>query len=121
MNDERGTMNEEPLSFTSSFIVPRSSFILSPVSAFRRFNHQNRILGLALLAGLPASVIALALLWGGGFSPKVCWTLSALILCSWLGCALALREQVTRPLQTISNLLAALREGDYFAVPKVVE
>lgn len=76
-------------------------------------SHQSRVLTLALLAGLPASVVALALLWNGGYSAKVFWTLSVLILCSWLGCALALREQVTRPLQTISNLLAALREGDY--------
>lgn len=76
-------------------------------------NHQSRVFMLALLAGLPASVVALALLWSGGYSAKVFWTLTALILCTWLGCALALREQVTRPLQTISNLLAALREGDY--------
>lgn len=83
------------------------------LKAFRHLSHQNRVLMLALLAGLPASVVALALLWSAGYSAKVFWTLSALVLCSWLGCALALREQVTRPLQTISNLLAALREGDY--------
>jgi nitrogen fixation/metabolism regulation signal transduction histidine kinase len=65
------------------------------------------------MAGLPASVVALILLWGGGYSTKTCWTLSALILCSWLGCALVLRERVMRPLQTISNLLSALGEGDY--------
>lgn len=76
-------------------------------------SHQNRIFVLALLAGLPASVVALTLLWSAGYTAKVQWTLSALILCSWLGCALALRERVMRPLQTISNLLAALREGDY--------
>lgn len=83
------------------------------LKAFPHLSHQNRIFVLALLAGLPASVVALALLSSAGYSPKVFWTLSALILCSWLGCALALREQVTRPLQTVSNLLAALREGDY--------
>jgi nitrogen fixation/metabolism regulation signal transduction histidine kinase len=32
---------------------------------------------------------------------------------SWLGFALALRERVVRPLQTISNMLGALHEGDY--------
>ena len=29
------------------------------------------------------------------------------------GFALVLRERVVRPLQTLSNMLAALREGDY--------
>ena len=82
-------------------------------SAIGRLNHQNRIFGLALLAGLPASIVALVLLWSDGYSTKARWTLSALVLCSWLGCALALRERVMRPLQTMSNLLAALREGDY--------
>ncbi len=37
----------------------------------------------------------------------------AFIVCFWLGCAYTLRERVVMPLQTLSNLLAALREGDY--------
>jgi methyl-accepting chemotaxis protein len=44
---------------------------------------------------------------------KVQWTLTVLILGFWFGFALALRERVVLPLQTLSNLLAALREGDY--------
>jgi nitrogen fixation/metabolism regulation signal transduction histidine kinase len=75
--------------------------------------HQNYIFALAILAGLPAAVVSIVSLWSGGYSTKVCWTLSVLILSVWLGCALALRERVMRPLQTISNLLSALREGDY--------
>ena len=31
----------------------------------------------------------------------------------WFGFALAVRERVVFPLQTLSNLLAALREGDF--------
>jgi two-component system nitrogen regulation sensor histidine kinase NtrY len=34
-------------------------------------------------------------------------------VCAWLGFAFAVRERVVFPLQTISNLLGALREGDY--------
>jgi nitrogen fixation/metabolism regulation signal transduction histidine kinase len=75
--------------------------------------HEDRIYRLALLAGLPAVVVSLALLWGGDHSTKVRWTLAALILGTWLGVALALRERVARPLQTLSNLLAAVREGDF--------
>jgi nitrogen fixation/metabolism regulation signal transduction histidine kinase len=41
------------------------------------------------------------------------WTFSVLIVLCWLLFALALRERVIRPLQTLSNMLAALREQDY--------
>jgi len=41
------------------------------------------------------------------------WTLSLFILGGWLGFSFAVLERVVTPLQTLSNLLAALREGDY--------
>jgi nitrogen fixation/metabolism regulation signal transduction histidine kinase len=75
--------------------------------------HDVHVLLLTLLAGLPGSFTALWVLWDGDFSLKVRWTLTALILCVWGGAALAVRERVTRPLQTVSNLLLALRQGDY--------
>src|SRR5438128_498436 len=68
---------------------------------------------MALLAGLPAVVIALILLWTGSLTPKAQWTLTLIILGFWLGVASELRERVVFPLQTLSNLLAALREGDF--------
>ena len=68
---------------------------------------------MAFLAGLPGSVIALILIWTGSFTPKVQWTLTVLILAVWLGLVSELRQRVVFPLQTLSNLLAALREGDY--------
>ncbi|MCA1591410.1 MAG: PAS domain-containing protein [Acidobacteria bacterium] len=68
---------------------------------------------MALAAGFPGVLVSLVLLLGGDYTPKVQWTLGALILCCWLAFALAMRERVVRPLQTLSNLLAALREGDY--------
>jgi nitrogen fixation/metabolism regulation signal transduction histidine kinase len=83
------------------------------VAASSRLSHHNYIFVLALLAGLPAVVVAIVLLWSGGYASKINWTLSALILCAWLGCAFVLRERVMRPLQTVSNLLSALREGDF--------
>jgi nitrogen fixation/metabolism regulation signal transduction histidine kinase len=46
-------------------------------------------------------------------SPKVRWTFSSLVVLWWLGCAYALRERVVIPLQTVSNLLAAMREQDF--------
>jgi hypothetical protein len=38
------------------------------------------------------------------------WTATLVLLPLWVGVAVALRERVVRPLQTISNMLAALRE-----------
>ncbi len=76
-------------------------------------SHERRVFVTALAGGLPGALVALALLWGGDYSAKVEWTLSALIVGCWLGFASALRGRVVLPLQTLSNLLAALREGDF--------
>lgn len=75
--------------------------------------HERRVLLYALAGGLPGVLISMVFLWGGDYTPKVQWTLSVLIAGSWLGFAFALRERVVYPLRTLSNLLAALREGDY--------
>lgn len=79
----------------------------------RGLHHDQRVLVMALLAGLPAIVIALLLLWFGAYSAKVQWTLSLLMVGCWLGFAFAMRERVVRPLQTVSNLIAALHEEDF--------
>jgi nitrogen fixation/metabolism regulation signal transduction histidine kinase len=68
---------------------------------------------MALASALPGAVISLIFLWTGPWTPKVQWTLTVLIVTFCLGFALALRERVVLPLQTISNLLAALGEGDF--------
>src|SRR4051812_44150111 len=78
-----------------------------------RLTFEARVLLLAVLAGLPGAVVALALLWDGDYSAKLRWTLGLFIVGGWAGFAFALRERVTRPLQTLSNMLAALREGDF--------
>ncbi len=68
---------------------------------------------MAVAAGLPGSITALVILWGDDYSAKVQWTLTVLILALWWGFALAARERTVTPLQTLANLLEALREGDY--------
>src|SRR5438093_8986751 len=78
-----------------------------------RISHEGRVVLLAFLAGLPGSATALWMLWAGSGSARVQWTLTVLIVGAWLGLALAVRERVVFPLQTLSNLLGALREGDY--------
>ena len=75
--------------------------------------HDRRILLMAGAAGLPAVTTALILLWTGSYTPKVQWTLSVFILGVFLGFVFALRDRVVYPLQTVTNLLAALREDDF--------
>jgi len=78
-----------------------------------RLRFDQRILLLALAAGLPAALVALILLWTGSYTPKVQWTLTVLIVGVWTGCSFSVRQRVVLPLQTLSNLLAALRESDF--------
>ena len=78
-----------------------------------RLSHDRRILLMALASALPGAAISLIFLWTGDYTPKVQWTLSVLIISVCLGFAFALRERVIVPLQTLSNLLAALGEGDF--------
>lgn len=72
-----------------------------------------RIMLMVLAAGLAGVLVSMILLWTGDYTPKVQWTLAVVIVGLWLGFAFAVRERVVTPLQTLSNLLAALHEGDY--------
>jgi two-component system, NtrC family, nitrogen regulation sensor histidine kinase NtrY len=78
-----------------------------------RISFENRVLLLALAAGLPGTVLGMAVLVIEGYSTRVLWTFGLVVIGLWLGFAFTLRERVVRPLQTLSNLLAALLEGDY--------
>ena len=107
----------------SAFRIPDSEFTLAedtisdfdPLSSrpASRFRFDQRILLLALFAGFPAAAVALILLWTGDYTPKVQWTLTVLIVTVWTGCSFSVRHRVVLPLQTLSNLLAALRESDF--------
>jgi nitrogen fixation/metabolism regulation signal transduction histidine kinase len=68
---------------------------------------------MALASATPGALISLIFLWSGDYTPKVQWTLTVVIIAFCLGFAFALRERVVLPLQTLSNLLAALGEGDF--------
>ncbi len=75
--------------------------------------YERRILLSALAAGLTGTLVALGLLWFGNYSSKLQWTLTVIIVCCWLGFAFSAQHRVVFPLRTLSNLLAALREGDF--------
>ncbi len=76
-------------------------------------SYESRLALLALIGGLPALACSLILLWTGGYSARVRWTLALVVTAVWWACAHTLRERARRPLLTLSNLLAALREEDF--------
>src|SRR5256885_6052289 len=78
-----------------------------------RLSHEGKLAWLPFGAAVPAAVVALALLWSGNYSAKAQWTLTILIVACFLGFISSAREHIVHPLRTMSNLLAALREGDY--------
>ncbi len=78
-----------------------------------RPSHEQRMFLLALGAGAPAVAVAMILLWTGSYEPRMQWTLTVVVVLVWWGCAGAVRERVASPLRTFSNLLEAMREGDY--------
>ncbi|WP_415907166.1 sensor histidine kinase [Oleiharenicola sp. Vm1] len=80
-----------------------------------RLAHENRVLVYTLLSGLPAVLIAVWLMVDRDIEmdAKKQWTFGLIIVGFWIGYALAVREIVMRPLQTMANLLTALREGDF--------
>ncbi len=78
-----------------------------------RLTHDQQIFAYALLGGAPAVIAALGFLWWGGSTFQLQLTLTLVIVGCWLGFAAAARQRVVRPLQTMANLLSALREGDF--------
>lgn len=74
---------------------------------------EQAVVGLTLLAGLPAALALAWIVWGQNYSFEVRWTLAAVVLAVWVGCAAAAYQMVTRVLYLSANLLGALHEGDY--------
>jgi two-component system nitrogen regulation sensor histidine kinase NtrY len=78
-----------------------------------RLKFERRVTLLALGAGFPAVLLCAFLLWYDNYSARVQWTVDLFLVIFWLGIAFNLKQRIVRPLQTLSNILAAIREGDY--------
>src|SRR5688500_7603016 len=78
-----------------------------------RMKFERRITFLSLAAGLRGVCLCAFLLWYDGYSAQVRWTVDLLLALLWLGISFNLKTRIVRPLQTLSNILAAIREGDY--------
>ncbi len=75
--------------------------------------HDQGVLLMTLAAGLPGMIVASYFIWAADWRAHVQWTLTLLLGGTWLGFSFAVKERVVRPLQTLSNILAGLRESDY--------
>jgi nitrogen fixation/metabolism regulation signal transduction histidine kinase len=75
--------------------------------------HEDAVFVFALLAMAVPSAILLPILWTGDFDLKSQITATLAVIVLGGGFALAARGRVQRPLQTIANIIAALREKDY--------
>jgi len=81
--------------------------------AKRALSHETRILFLTLASGAAGVLLTLVLLWTGDHASDTRWSVTFLLLMVWLGFAFGVRSAVVRPLQTLSNMQSALREGDF--------
>jgi len=78
-----------------------------------RWNYETRLQLGALLVAAPALVGLGFVLWAGDEARRHAWPLGAVIVLATLAMAYELRRRAVYPLRTLSNLLEALREGDY--------
>jgi nitrogen fixation/metabolism regulation signal transduction histidine kinase len=79
----------------------------------RVWRHEDAVVGLVLAAITIPALVALPLLWLGAYELKTKLTLTLAIIAGSGMLLLAIRTRVMRPLQTLANLTASLRERDY--------
>src|SRR5687767_5247590 len=78
-----------------------------------KLRYDRRVLLLTVAAGFPGIVATLLLLWAGDYSTQTIVIASIAMLVLWGIAASSLRHRIVFPLQTMANLLEALRENDF--------
>ena len=80
----------------------------------RKLNFDARITLLTLLISLPGILVAELMLWNSpNHSTEFKWTITIFIALAWMIGTSILHGQVIRPLQTLANMVAAIREEDF--------
>lgn len=74
---------------------------------------ESRLALWAVAGGTPALVVAMLVLFRSDLPDGLAWLFSAMLAAALLGCALRIRGRLTYHLNTLSNLLEAIREEDY--------
>src|SRR6476620_11574672 len=78
-----------------------------------KLNFDTRILLMTLAISLPGAIVAELFLWIGNHSLELKWTVTLFIVLTWMIGSSMLHAQVIRPMQTLSNMVAAIREEDF--------
>lgn len=78
-----------------------------------KLSFDTRILLMTLLISLPGAIVAEIFLWVGNHSLELKWTVTLFIVLAWAIGSSMLHSQVIRPMQTLSNMVAAIREEDF--------
>src|SRR3954471_4155573 len=79
----------------------------------KRFLYERRVLVLSLVCATPGTVAFFAMSWVMPWSQQTRLSLLALLLFLTLILIAVLHDQIIRPLQTLTNVVSALREEDY--------
>jgi nitrogen fixation/metabolism regulation signal transduction histidine kinase len=79
----------------------------------KRARYERRINFYSFLTALPGIIVSGVLIWVQPWTIESKLSLSFLVAFVWWVLALVLHEQVIRPLQTLANVVSALREEDY--------
>lgn len=78
-----------------------------------RLLYEHRVSLYSVLVALPGIMVSVVLIWQKPWSTESKLTISFAEVVVWWLLALALHTQTIRPLQTLANVVAALREEDY--------
>src|SRR6266700_1314523 len=91
----------------------RSLAAAKPPAKRTKLSFDARIMLMALLISLPGVFVAELLLLLGNYSLETKWTVTLFIALAWIIGSSMLHGEVIRPLQTLSNMVAAIREEDF--------
>ncbi len=76
-------------------------------------SYEGRLLLAAFITGSPGILVAEILLWNSTHTNEAKVTLTVVLAVAWMVAAFTLRNRIVRPLQTTTNMVAALREEDF--------
>src|ERR1700730_7344524 len=79
----------------------------------RRLSFERRLRLWLYLLGVPALVLCWVLLWQHSVDASAQTIALLAFAMAWAFAVSLLTEQITRPLQTLADVVAALREDDY--------
>jgi len=78
-----------------------------------RLSYDRSVLVAAAVGPIPAAVVAIVLLFTYDVPSRVRYPVAVLVVLAWVASAATVRRLFVRPLETLANVLAAYREGDF--------